>query len=323
MKKFENLTNEEKLEHEKLLLQKAEDFWIQTFGKQEASDVDKIRLLSRQGKLNDKLQHDIMVNYFEKQGLWRDGKTTLEERKKQLILEKQEFGKKIAQVRDSKIKDIDSIIAKATMRKQELKKIPVQLQEEFKIDKEKILAQLNEKLNLLYNTSKEWIDKEIANIYDNFILTTKNKQDELITTARNELETLQKQQKARMRHEVETFSAELEAELTVLNYVENDESLIEKYNEEVQLINQEINKIDNVLSEKPIIDYNPEKEEPFGEVTEVIIDTPIEEPEEPEEPPKVGLEFLTVAQLKEVADSNNIQYPARILKADLIALLRE
>lgn len=312
--KYEELSKEDIEKHEAQLIEKADNFWVSVYSKKEGTNIEKIRLLSRQGRINDKFQHDVMTGYFRKQGFWRDGKTTLDDRKKQLILEKQEFGKKIAQIRDSKIKDIDSVIAKAQEKKDKLSKIPIKLHEEFKIDKNEILVKLTGELDLLYETSKEWIDKEISDIYDSFINTIKTKQESLISKARTDIEGLQKQQKGRMRSEVENFSTELEAELAVLNHIEGSEDTIKKYEEEIALINQEINELEAIPEKiEEVIEPEEIDEEPIIEETN--------EPEEKEDPSKVGLEALTVAQLKQIADANNISYDARIRKADLIELI--
>lgn len=312
--KYEELSKEDIEKHEAQLIEKADNFWISVFGKEEATAVQKLRHLSRQGRINDKFQHDVMTGYFKKQGFWRDGRTTLEEREKQLILEKQEFGKKIAQIRDSKIKDIDSVIAKAQEKKKELSKIPVKLFEEFKIDKDSILTKLTKELNELYETSKKWVETEISNIYSDFINTIKTKQDQLINMAHKDIENLQKQQKGRMRTEVENFSSELEAELAVISHIEDNQETIKKYEEEIALINQEINELE-AIPEKIEEVIEPE------EIEEEIMIEETKESEEKEESSKVGLEALTVVQLKQIADANNISYDARIRKADLIELI--
>lgn len=313
--KYETLSKEDIKKYEDQLIEQADIFWVSLYGRKEGTNIEKLRLLSNQGRINDKFQHDVMTGYFRKEGFWRDGKTTLEERKKQLILEKQEFGKKIAQIRDSKIKDIDSVIAKAQERKETLSKIPIKLHEEFKINKNEILVKLTRELDLLYETSKEWIDKEISDIYDSFINTIKSKQDSLISKARNDIETLQKQQKARMRSEVENFSSELEAELAVLNHIEDSEDTIKKYEEEIGIINQEINEIESIPE---IIEDNIE-EIVEKTIEDILIEKEITE--EKEDPSVGGLDTLTVAQLKQIADANNISYDARIKKADLIEKL--
>jgi hypothetical protein len=115
-----------------------------------------------------------------------------------------------------------------------------------------------------------------------------------------------------MKFEVENFSSELEAELTVLQYVENDENLIEEYNLKIQAINQELNEIATSELKEPKEKIITEE---MGEESGLI--------EEPQETVGIGLETFTIKELKEIADSNGLEYPSRILKADLIKLIND
>ena len=241
--KYKDLTKKEIEEYEKQLIEKADNFWVELYGRQEASDVDKLRLLSRQGRIQDTFQHDIMTGYFFKQDLWTNGKTTLKEREKQLILVKTEFGNKIAKVKSATIANIDEIIINAEAKRREIEKIPVQMVEEYKVDKNAILTALKTELQNHYDTSQEKIEKEIIEVFNAFLQNVESRQEQLIQNARSQIQDIQKRQKLRMTHEVEKYSAELEAELTVLEYRENDDDLIKQYNEEIRKINQELNKI--------------------------------------------------------------------------------
>ena len=313
---YDKLSKEEKREHERLLIEKADDFWIKTYGKKEASDIDKLRLLSRQGKIQDKFQHDVMIHYFKKQGFWRDGKTPLEEREKQLVLKKAEFGNKIAKVKSNTIADIDEIIKRANQKKEQLNKIPVQMKESFKINKQKILETLRNDLQSLYGSSEDYIEKEISEVYNDFLKNVQERQNNMIDKARTKIHDLQKTQKMRVEQEVERFGSELEAELAVLEYKENDDQLIKQYNDEIKKINQELNEIREPIIEEDTIEV--ENEEIFEEPEENDIFG-----EAPEEEIPIGLENLTVKQLKELADKNGIEYNAHILKADLIEKILE
>lgn len=253
--KYEELDKKGIEEHEKQLIEKADRFWIEIYGKQEASDVDKLRLLSRQGKILSPFQNALKRSYFRKQGMWTDGKTTLKEREKQLILKKTEFGNKIAKVKNATIADIDEIIKKAKEKKKELEEIPVQMKEEYKIDKLEILETLRKDLQEFYDYSKNAINKEVDKVFNEFLTNIKSRQDQLIEDAKTKIQDLQKIQKVRLTNEVEKYSAELEAELTVLEYKENDEELIKQYNEEVRKINQELNEIKEIpIESSPLED---------------------------------------------------------------------
>lgn len=251
--KYKDLTQKEIEEYEKQLIEKADNFWVEMYGRQEASDVDKIRLLSRQGKILSPIQNAVKRGFFFKKGLWTDGKTTLKEREKQLILKKTEFGNKIAKDKAKTIANIDEIIANKEAQKKELEKIPVQMIEEYKIDKQAILDDLRNELQSHYDVSQKKIEKEVNDVFNVFLKNVESRQDQLIQDAKSQIQTLQKRQKIKLTNEVEKYSAELEAELTVLEYRENDDDLIKQYNEEIQKINQELNEI-----KQPIIIETPE-----------------------------------------------------------------
>lgn len=301
--KFEDLSEEEILELEKSLLQKANDFFIKLYGNAEATDVDKLRLLSRQGRIQDTLQHDIMTNYFKKRGLWRDGKTTHEERKEILAKKKKEFGYKIEQIRNAKIKNMNDIIKKAQEKKEALKKIPIQLHEEYKINKQEILETLIANLEELFQIAEDTIDKEIGDRYNEFISKITTRKDEVIDNAKSKILNLHKAAKMRLQSEVEQFSSELEAELVVQEYADKDDLLIEDYNEQIREINQELNELNTLTSKE--IEAEPE-----------------EEYEEVEATPQ-GLEALLKKDLLKIADSEGIPYTSRTTKAELIKLLTE
>lgn len=309
---YKDLSEEQKAEYEKHLLEKADTFWIETYGKKEASNIDKLRLLSRQGKIQDKFQHDVMTYYFKKQGFWRDGKTTLKEREKQLVLEKAQYGNKVAKVKANTIADINQIIERANKKKEQIEKIPVQMKEEFRINKQKILDGLRSDLQGFYQNSEKFIEQEISGVYNDFIKNVETRQKELLDKARTKIQDLQKTQKMRLEKEIETFGTELEAELTVLEYKENDNELIEQYNEEIKKINQELNELQEPIVNEILEDNKTPKDELEPEI-----------PEEPKENVKIGLENLTVKELKALADRSGVEYNAHILKADLIELLSE
>ena len=297
--KFEELSEQEIQELEAILLQKAKDFWLKLYGLKEATDVDKFRLLTRQGHLQNKLHHDIIVNYFKKRGLWRDGKTTLEERIKILANEKKKYGYKVAQIRDAKLKSMNEIIEKAQKKKEQLKQIPIQLHEEYKINKEELLEKLEGDLDELFDLGNATIDKEIGDRYKEFLVKIEKRQNELIDKAKEDVLHLQKKAKQLLKFKVETFSSELEAELVVHEYGDRDDMLIEEHNEHIKDLNRELNELTELTSKKE-------------EVEEDTIE--VDSTEE-------DLNQLTKAQLKEIADNNGISYDSRILKADLIKLL--
>ena len=278
--KYEKLSPEEIVSHENHIIEKADAVWVDLYGKEETTDIEKLKLYSREGKVQDKFEHDVIEGYFRKQGLWKDGRTTLEERRKQLLLEKTEFGEKIARVRNTKLGDLKEVIKRAEKKKRELEQIPIKLREEYKIDKENILKNLQYELNAFYERAENDIEKEVGEVYDDFINSIKEKQAELVNKAKNELEVLQKHQKNRIRTEVELYSSELDAELQVLDDVENDELKIKQYKDAVKEINLEINGLRGIEGKESIkgietkiikteelfiCPYCPtEKQKPFG-----------------------------------------------------------
>jgi len=293
--KYTDLNKEEIKKYEEILINKADKFWVDLYGRKEASNIDKLRLLSRQGKVQDKFQHDVIVGYFRKKGFASDGKTTIKERKKQLEDRKIKFGKKIALIRNSKIQDINSIVEKAKVKQKELEAIPNQIKDEYKIGKNNILQTLKEELEALYTQAEKQIDNEIKNVFKRFLGQVEKRQEAFSNNARDSIEELQRQLKIKMESSITTFSAELDAELTVLQYKETDDATIIKYSEEIKKINQEINELDGIFE----VQKEPKKKK--------------------EEP--MGLDALTVRDLKLMADNRNIQYTAQIRKADLIQLL--
>ena len=241
--KYEKLSPEEIESHENHLIEKANRVWVEMYGTEETSDIEKIKLYNREGKTQNIFEHNIMIGYFKKKGFWRDGRTTLKEREIQLTLKKTEFGEKIRRTRDSKIGDMNEIIKNAEAKKKELEAIPIKLKNEYKIDSHALLEKLQTDMNAFYERAENDITKEVTEVYNDFISSIRGKQQELIKKATNELEALQKHQKNRIRTEVEVYSAGLEAELQILENYESDEQKIKDYEEEVKLINQEINEI--------------------------------------------------------------------------------
>lgn len=313
---YDELNEEAIEEYERKLIKKADNFFIDLYGKKEATDIDKLKVFSRQGKIQDKFFHDIMAGYFRKEGLWSDGVTTLKEREKQLILKKTEFGMKIASVRDATIADIDTIIKKAKERRDEISKIPIALKEEYKINKQEILKELRDELQGFYEKVESNIEKEVENVFIDFFESLKNRQTMLVDDAKSKIQSLQNRQKARIKSEVENFSSELEAELTVLEYKENDEMLIEQYNEEVRKINQELNEIS-----RPIV--KPEKVEKVVPIEDIIkeITKEVDEVKTIDAVLEHPLKQLTVKQLKNMALTNGIEFKNTIRKDDLISLI--
>jgi hypothetical protein len=271
---------EDLTEQEKKLIQKADNNWVRDFGRVEATDINKIRYASRQGKYNMEEQK-IRDAYFRKLGLWTDGKTTLKEREQQLIAKKEEFGRKIIQIRTSKIDSLDSIIQKAQEKKKLLNKIPKQLQQEYNIEKNKILATLVKELEVYYNATP--IEEELNSKIRIFTQKIEARKQEMIEGALEQISNLQKKQKAQIETEINNFSAELEAELSILEYINKDDFLTQQYNEDIKVINQEINSLD-VKKEG-------------------------------------SLEDRTVSELKEIADQKGLNYDSRIRKAELIELI--
>lgn len=257
---YDKLSAEDIESYEKQLIEKADNLWVKMFGKEETNDIEKLRLLSRQGMIQDKFQHDIMTGYFKKQGLSSDGRTTLQEKEKQLTLKKTEFGIKIQKIKDSRTRDIDEIIERAKAKKKELNQIPDKLKDKYKVDRNAILEKLHTDLEAFYERAEQNIEKDITDVYDNFIKNVKARQDDLLAKARQDIKNLQTQCKNKMITEVEYYSAELEAELQVLDNVENDEQLIKRYEEEIRKINQEINELRDVPISVEEIRGEPEPE---------------------------------------------------------------
>ena len=329
--KIEDLSKSQIDAQIKQLIEKADNFWIKTFGKEEATDVDKLRLLSRQGKIQNKIQHDLMTYYFKKQGLYTDGKTTLQERADKLILMKTEFGKKTAKVRDNTIQDIDALINRAKQKKDELEKIPSILKEEYKIDRNKILNNLKGELQSFYDSYQDYIEKEIKIVFNDFLTTVKTRQDDAIERARAKITDLQHRQKEKITSGVQKYSGELEAELTILKYKEGDNALIEKYNEEIRKINQELNELNDpiipvekepikeeIIKEPLTIPVIIEESYPTNDMLETVEEEIITAPEKEE---NLALSNLTVRKLKEIADQHKIKYDTKIRKSDLIELI--
>lgn len=240
---YNKLSIEEIEGYERQLLDKADNFWIELYGKKESSDLEKLRCLSRQGKIQDKFHHDIMIGYFKKQGLASDGRTTLQEREKQLTLKKTEFGVRIKKIKDSSIQNIDEIIKRAEVKKKELNQIPKQLKEKYKVDRNAILQELRDDLNAFFERAENDIEKEVVEVYEDFIKSVKARQDAYLEKALQEIENLQKNCKNKMISDVEHYGAELEAELQVLENVESENKLIKQYEAEIKKINQEIMEI--------------------------------------------------------------------------------
>jgi hypothetical protein len=279
----EKVMEEQQIEmKEKELLERARNWWDEVYPRDDATDLAKMRIYSREGLVQGKFEHDVKKAWYKKQGYWEDGKTTLEERKKQLRLKKIEFGKKIDELQTSYTENLDEIIKNIQLKKKQIEDVPQIIKQDYAIERNQLLIQIRGELETLRSSYLESIEKEVTNIYEGMINDFETRKNELFLKGFNKLETMYQQSKWKIETEINSYGAELEAELNILDSSKHDDHLLEEYNEEVKKINQELAQLQNsdgdiqkpkfkVEVEKPkpkelwVCPYCPDEEKrPFG-----------------------------------------------------------
>lgn len=242
-----NEQEKERLEHE--VLMRADEFWIKQFGRQEASNVDKVRYFRNNGMPVSPFP-EIITEFFKKQGFWSDGRTTLAQREKNLILQKKEKALTRKKILESKASNLREIATKALQKEKELRSIPQRLISEFKIDRQKLEENLKSELNGFLQDANEYISKEVDSILEDIFTEVKQKTHDKITKTKKEIEHLKASLDQRLKHEIDSYTTELEAELAILEYKQQDDQLIQTIDGDIRTINQELHDITITLAHK-------------------------------------------------------------------------
>jgi len=211
----------------------------------------------------------IAVIIFEKHGLWKNGRMTIEEH------DRAELKKKVNQVIQFKnarkkqlnrLKDLQVSINKSISQlEEEPKKITNTLYEERK----KIQSQAYDQIADIETRMKTHLNQTIINLRENYEKEIKI----IVNNLNDDIEQLKQKEKFEINKIIEEYDSLIKLKQ---EYME----LEDEYQEEVQKLDLESKRTDANLFD------------------------------------------LTVRELKEIADNKNIEYPHRILKADLINLIQ-
>ena len=157
--------NEKEQERLDNLIERATEYWFKYVEFKKGSDVEMLRnYVVRSGAVS-KEENSIIHKFYKEKGLWEDGITTLEQRRKDLLMKKQEFGRRIAELKNKRISSIDSIITNMEDQKKKIEQIPVKLKKDYRAEQERLLTQNNELLDKIYESICNEIDNEITKIY--------------------------------------------------------------------------------------------------------------------------------------------------------------
>ena len=271
---------------ERDLLERAKKWWYEYYPLTKATDVEILRIFTAEGLVVGKLEHDIKKSFFKKQGYWEDGRTTLEAKVKELQVKKIEFGKRVAQLQNSYIDNLDEIVANIKEKKAKIEQAPQMIKNEYGIERNEVLRKFREELGILKRIYLTNLEGEIERIYDGMISDFEARREELVNQIISKFETSHQRSKDGIEKMINSLGAELEAELNILDSSKHDDVLIKEQNEEIRRINQEINslrgldgeiqepQVELMLESKPIEEkpkeificpYCPDEEKrPFG-----------------------------------------------------------
>ena len=240
---MENLTEEIIEQKEKDLLERAKNWWYDNYPRTKATDVEILRIFSSEGLVVGKVEHDIKKMFFKKQGYWEDGRTTLEDRVKQLQVKKISFGKKIDVLKNSYTANLDEIIKNIKIKRAGIEAIPQMIKNEYGVERHELLRKFREELEGLRTEYLTNLEKETREIYNGMIEDFEARKNKLILQIKTKFENSHQNSKNMIESEINTLGAELEAELNILDASKHDDQLIEEQNEEIRKINREINEL--------------------------------------------------------------------------------
>lgn len=210
----------------------------------------------------------VAIKIFEKHGLWKDGRTTIEAH------DQAELKKKV----------------ESALR--------------FKEAREKQLARLKDLKNAL-ETSIQKLENEPRRITNDLY----EKRKKMQAQAYDRLDEVSKKMQEHLKETADRLTEEFTQEKTIiLNDLKDD---LEK------LKLQEREEIDKVLGEYDELMNLKQEYDAFEQEYQEDIDRL----EIKEQETDASLFDLTVRELKELADNKGIEYPQRIVKADLVTLL--
>jgi len=237
---------------------------------------------------------------FAKHGFWRDGKTTIEDRKRQLYERKVELEKrvsKIAQKKKSRIEEYQAILEE---KKKEIIDLPERLKGNLQEQANAILANVRTEINEYEQVKKNEISR-ILREYDDQV---KEQSKTLLEGAFEQLERLKNAKLLYIEREIEDSVKDMNKTFANM-MLETDALGIEaKTRDQIDEIESELDELEELEALVNELDVEPEEE---------LEEEDIEE----------DYEQLTIAQLKEKLDQKGIPYNQRELKSNLINLLKE
>lgn len=287
---FESMTRQEQEDFMLKVYQFAEDFWFQNFGNKEASEVDKMRYYSNHGQPNTDEKQDAIKKFFEDHGYWRDGRTTLKEREKQLILQKTELARERKRILDSRIENLKDVRKRVDEKIDSLESIPNKVAKEFLFDKEKKNAELQAKLSTILGNAENYIREEVIKMRESLFEDVRNATNKEIDATITYQENLKKEMHLRVEQEVNAVSLEIEADLAILGYKEQDDGYVTKIDETIRDVNRELNALEPIMKDPSDHEIYSQKLETLKEETQSI-ETPEKGNELDEENGKIPCPF--------------------------------
>jgi phage host-nuclease inhibitor protein Gam len=292
---FAETTLQERQEKEEQLLDRARNYWHEVSREDDASDLRKLKAYSLEGLVRGDFENRVMEQFFKRQGYWVDGITTLEQHKRKLQLRKLEFGKKIQAIHDGYLSDLSDLKAKVEAKQEKLSNVPNRIKKEYKVDVSTIKETALRDIKQLFEAFENGLKIEYQKVYDDMISDFETNKQKILLEALDALGKLQNLSKSKIETEIVNLGASLTAELSVLNAKENDDRLIQEYQEEIKKLNRELKSLE-------------EKVEEYSEI------------------PSMDTEYLenfTVKDLRKIAEENKIDLNSQMRKSDIIEVLKE
>lgn len=246
MNQYDQMSPEEQQVFKEEVLALAEDFWVKNFRKQEASRMDKMRYYYNHAMPPTPCIGAIKA-FFTENGYWHDGKTTLKQREQDLILENQAFMIERKRILDSKLQDLSEAKKRIEEKEKELNNIPHQLIKEYKIDKKKIMNDLSIELMALFEGADKYLEKEFKNLKESVYREAEERGNALITQSHVDFSNLKKGLQIRLRKEIDGFASELETNLAILQYKEQDDRHVHELDEKIRENNRELNELSRIM----------------------------------------------------------------------------
>jgi len=287
---FESMTRQEQDDFMLKVYQIAEDFWFQNFGNKEASEVDKMRYYSNHGQPNTDEKQDAIKQFFEDHGYWRDGRTTLQEREKQLILQKTELARERKKILDSKVENLKDVKKRVEEKIKSLESIPQKIAREFSFNKEQEFLKLNAQLSQVLEGAERYIRSQVEQLRESLFKEVKDNTNKTMDQTIKNLKNLKKEMHVRLEQEVNSVSLEIEADLAVLEYKEQDDFHVARIDENIRDVNRELNALEPIMKEPSDIELYSQKLEELKEETQTN-ETPEKRNELDEENGKIPCPF--------------------------------